>query len=159
MLKKWLLFLTLNSLNFQIIIDNISQTYYSTIPTMFNQLFCLSFHLFTLNNVSHCFLSSHVTKAEAKFTGAVCFPNSEGRSFNEAVNDFLESSSKVFFEIEKNSMYPHTCLGHAKRWVCSLFDWKDWKDWKKQTIFLLFRHLLCSLIDVDIQYCSYHHLL
>jgi hypothetical protein len=54
-------------------------------------------------------------EAEARFTGAVSFPNSgDSRRFVSELNEFLESCSRVFFEIEKNPMYHHTLLGHAK---------------------------------------------
>ncbi len=43
-----------------------------------------------------------MAETQTSFTGAVSFPQQEdARRFRELLNRFLDSSAKVFFEIEK----------------------------------------------------------
>lgn len=68
-----------------------------------------------------------MAETKARFTGAVSFPNrADSVRFTETLNEFLDHASKVFFEIEKNPMFPTTALGSAKLLLdlCENFELK-----------------------------------
>lgn len=66
-----------------------------------------------------------MAETQTSFHGAVSFPQLEdARQFRSLINAFLDSSSRVFFEIEKNPMFHMDVVRDAKALVqiCENFE-------------------------------------